>query len=287
MSSTPHLSDPKANQYASSLIRKPPPTKPVVILSRPRKTAKDLNPNTIRQANIRHLPSACAIRSFQFPFSNFPFLTSNLRTLQHHNRIPARSSAPLPPKSPRGAESSPSQYLHSRNPASPPPPTIPRAQRRRSRDPKAAASPEAACAASLLRQILRSLQSRIRQNKRQRPRRIYFTVTSFCRTIGCNDRASCSRNLSTGDSPCCRKISAPRSICKIASASGVPCDSANAPPRSASNSDAELLRLQQSHALVRHAHAPHQRPQPRRWLTLINIWSPIACKKYASFGFAT
>src|SRR6267378_839576 len=52
---------------------------------------------------------------------------------------------------------------------------------------------------------------------------VYFTATSFCRTIGCSDRASCSKNRSSGDSPCCRKISAPRSICRIARASGVPC----------------------------------------------------------------
>src|SRR6266481_3441611 len=42
-----------------------------------------------------------------------------------------------------------------------------------------------------------------------RDHEVYFTGTSFCRTIGCSDLASCSKNRSSGDSPCCRKISAP------------------------------------------------------------------------------
>src|SRR6266849_4277961 len=111
---------------------------------------------------------------------------------------------------------------------------------------------------------------------------VYFTATSFWRTIGCNDRASCSRNFSIGDSPCCRNNSPPRSICKIVSASGVPWVRS----RSASVSKQLWYELRLS-SPVRSSETPMRRTSERSrvWLTLISIWSPMACKKYASLGF--
>ena len=105
---------------------------------------------------------------------------------------------------------------------------------------------------------------------------VYFTGTSFCRTIGCSDRASCSRNFSRGDSPCWRRSSPPRSICKIASESGVPYVRA----RSASASKQLWYELR-LHKPVRSSETPMRRTSDRSrvWLTLIIIWSPMACRK--------